>query len=410
MDKEALVAIFRAAVAALDPADLVEAALRRRRLDRWTGDVAILALGKAAAGMVRGADRVFGERASGVAVTPEPAELPGGFVGLVGSHPVPDERSVSAGRALLAQAAAIPSQSLVICLISGGGSALAEVPVPGITIGQIARVTEELLASGAAIDEINAVRRALSALKGGGLAAAVQSRRLVTLAISDVGGAPPETIASGPTVAVSRDLPAVREVLRRYGLAEAVTASALESSGPSGQSRSGGDFEVIADGATGAAAAVAAAAELGLSAAVARRLLSGEARREAQRVIAAGTGGSDLMVHWGETTVTVTGTGEGGRNHEAALAAAIAIEGRRGAFLAGGTDGIDGSTRAAGAVVDGASAAAARSGGLDPATYLAANDSGGFFAEVPGQIITGPTGTNVADLWLNSVSAGSGVN
>jgi len=408
MDKAQLTAVFRNTIAALDPADLVANALRRRDLDKADLPVTVLALGKAAAGMVDGAARVFGSRMSGVAVGAHVAELPPLVEAYVGSHPVPDESSVVAGEALLAAAAATPADGLVVCLVSGGGSAVAEAPVAGVSVIELAALTEQLLRSGAAIEELNVVRRALSRIKGGGLAAAVRSPRLVTLAISDVGADPPETIASGPTLAAPPEPGRARRILQRYGLLVGLAPAlvrALDQQKPSVTRPQ--DFAVIADGATAAAAAGDAVAALGRRSHVVATPLSGEARDIAPRVVAAGTYGADVAVYWGETTVTVTGTGSGGRNHEAALAAALAIGDRPGAFLAAGTDGIDGSTNGAGAVVDASTATAGRAAGLDPIEYLDANDSGGFFAEVPGQIVTGPTGTNVADIWLCSVATGS---
>ncbi len=401
MYTEQLKAMFLAAVAAVDPADSVEASLRNRRLDATVGPVTVLALGKAAAGMVRGAHRVFGNQLAGVAVLPEAADLPAGVTALVGSHPIPDGASVVAGEALIAAADRVPADSLVICLISGGGSALAEVPVSGVTIGDLATVNRLLLESGAAIEEVNAVRRRLSQLKGGGLASHIVSPRLLTLAISDVGAAGSETIASGPTVA-SVSGPSPLRVLEAYRLADAVPAgvvTAIESAVPTTGPIT--EVEVIADGAVAAAAAVAEAARMGLTSWHSDRLLAGEASDEACRVIDdARRRAVDVVVHTGETTVAVTGGGVGGRNHEAALAAAIRLDGYTGTFLAAGTDGVDGNTDGAGAVVDAATAATARELGVDPQAYLTRNDSGTFFDKVPGRIVTGPTGTNVADIWL----------
>ncbi len=396
-----LTIVFREAIAALDPARLVAEALRRRRLDPGRDPVTVLALGKAAARMADGVATLFGDGISGVAVTSEPADLPAGIVGFVGSHPIPDARSVAAGEALLAAAAAAPAGGLVICLVSGGGSALAEVPLPGLAIDDLAALTEGLLRSGASITEINTVRRGLSQLKGGGLARVVASPRLVTLAISDVGAAAPATIASGPTLPVAEDRAAVGEVLARYQLQATLPPGVLASAArPAPAATAPSDFEIIADGSTAARAAGAAAEARGRSAHIVDQPLSGEARQVAREVVAAGSFEHDLAIYWGETTVTVTGAGRGGRNHEAALAAAIAIAGSPAAFLAGGTDGIDGLTPGAGAAVDGNTLAEARALGIDPVAALAANDSGGFFDVVPGRIVTGPTGTNVADLWL----------
>ncbi|MCP3975907.1 MAG: DUF4147 domain-containing protein [bacterium] len=407
MHAEQLTMMFQAAVAAVDPEELVEAALRRRQLDPKGGPVTVLALGKASAGMVWGTHRVFGDSLSGVAVLAAEADLPDGVRGYVGSHPIPDEASVVAGEALVEAAGSAPLGSLVLCLVSGGGSALAEVPAPGVSIGDLATVNRLLLESGAAIDEVNAVRRRLSQLKSGGLARHVQTADLVTLAISDVGAAGADTIASGPTV-VCPEAHDPLEVLRARDLADVMPPAVLAVLAQAAPAvRSNHVVDVIADGATAAAAAVVTANRLGLSSTIAERPLAGEASDEARRVVAdTRSRRVDVVVHAGETTVTVTGSGKGGRNHEAALAAAMELDGRPGAFLAAGTDGVDGMAPGAGAVVDGQTASMAREAGLEPGDYLNNNDSGGFFDLVPGRIVTGPTGTNVADIWLAGSDSG----
>lgn len=395
--------MFRRAVEAVDPAELVAHALADLALDPGDRPVTVLALGKAATGMAWGAHRVYGEAITGVAALHAPGALPPGIRGIVGGHPIPDQRSVRAGTSLLAAAAAVSAGSLVLCLVSGGGSALAEVPAAGLDIADLAAVNRLLLESGATISEVNVVRRAMSQIKGGRLGARMAEARLVTLAISDVGSAPPATIASGPTLPRADSGPSPREVLDRYGLLDRVPPGISLARAPAAVAIPPNHvFRVIADGSTAAQAAAAAAESLGLSASIADRELSGEARVEAERVLAAGHHPVDVRIHVGETTVTVTGNGNGGRNHEAALSAAITLDGSDRAFLAGGTDGVDGSARGAGAVVDGTTAAIGRHFGRDPSRYLEANDSGGFFDVVPGRIVTGPTGTNVADIWLTS--------
>lgn len=398
MDREGLSQVFGAALEAIEPSSLVDAAARRMGLESFGKPVTVLALGKAAAGMTSGLASVFDDIV-GVAVTPEAATLPADVVGYVGAHPIPNGSSVTAGRALLAAASAAPSDALVVCLLSGGGSALAELPVSGVSIEQVALLTDRLLRAGASIEELNAVRVAFSQLKGGGLAAAVKSPHLVTLAISDVGRLPDAVIASGPTLQI--DGPDPSGVFKKYGIAELLTgavASAVQRSRR--RDHLAGDFEVIASGETAARAAADAVAASGSRPLIAERVLSGEARDEARRIVAGRPGAGVVEVHWGETTVTVSGTGRGGRNHEAALAAAIALDGAPGIFLAAGTDGVDGSGGGAGAVVDGATAAEGRSAGVDAYELLADNDSGAFFDVVPGRLDVGPTGTNVADLWM----------
>lgn len=396
-----LTSMFHAAVAALDPTSLVEAVLVRRGLDRRVQPVTVLALGKAAAGMVWGAHRVFGGAMTGVAALASESELPEGVAGIVGSHPVPDEASVAAGEALLAAAAAADPDSLVVCLVSGGGSALAEVPAAGVTIGDLAAVNRLLLDSGAPVAEFNSVRRSLSQLKGGGLAARIASPQIITLAISDVGDAAAEMIASGPTIA-PRSGPEPLEVLQRYGLLEQLPRGVAEAVRRSEVAEAiDHPIEVIADGTLAATAAADEGRRRGLSVEIAKRALAGEAAVEVRRVLDDACHREvDVVVHAGETTVTVNGSGRGGRNHEAALAAAIEIADTPAVFLAAGTDGIDGLTDGAGAVVDGETVHEAKARGLEPVEFLADNDSGAFFDVVPGRVVTGPTGTNVADIWL----------
>ncbi|NND03330.1 MAG: DUF4147 domain-containing protein [Acidimicrobiia bacterium] len=400
MDKVGLREVFAAALEALEPERLVHAALRSDPLEAGPFPVTVLGLGKAAAAMARGVAHHF-EDVSGVVITLEPAAVPDGLVNIVGSHPTVDESSVAAGYALLDAAHRAPAGSLAICLLSGGGSALAEVPRGDVSVAELASISDSLMLAGANIEELNSVRAALSKIKGGGLAAAT-SARLVTLAISDVAPLPARLIASGPTCPPAGLDPA--SVLEKFAMTDSVTPavrSAVEQWVP--RLGKGDEIRVIADGALAATAAAAAVEATGRRAVVAAHNLAGEARREAERVILAGAPDNAVCIHWGETTVTVTGNGTGGRNHEAALAAAIALDGEAGVFLAAGTDGIDGTTNGAGAVVDGSTAQDARVRGLDPVAFLHANDSGGFFDMVPGRIDTGPTGTNVADLWLYTV-------
>ncbi len=388
---------FCAGVRAIDPRRATAAAARALALDRRP--VTVLALGKAAVGMAWGlADTVTGPL-TGVVVAPEASEVPHGLSLVVGEHPIPGPGSIAAGAALLDAASAAPKGGIVVALISGGGSALAEVPRAGVTLEDLQSTTDLLLRSGAPIGDLNAVRVALSQLKGGGLAAATPGP-VVTFAISDVVGDVPAIIASGPTVAERLD-PAP-EVLTRWGVSDLVPRSVLQAvEGPDDTPRrSGSTFAVVASRRQAAAAAATSLTERGIDAEVLDTEVTGEAAAVARRLVAMQRP-AGVRVYAGETTVTVTGTGRGGRNHEAALAAAIALEGdSHVVFLAAGTDGVDGMANGAGAIVDGTTAAAARGVGLDPSDYLARNDSGRFFDIVPGRIVTGPTGTNVGDLWM----------
>jgi glycerate 2-kinase len=360
----------------------------------------VLALGKVAAQMAWGLHDAVGALAGGVVVTNAAAEVPPGLRLIVGSHPVPGSGSLAGGEALLGAAGAIPAGGTVVALVSGGGSAIAEALRPGVALDDLQQTTEILLRSGAPIDDVNLVRTALSRLKGGGLAGAAPAARVITLAISDVVGDDPATIASGPTVA--RDPREAAEVLRRWGVDDAVPAAVRRAvDDESGVERRSGELYVIVASRRQATEAASAWLEqrCGLEVVTGADLV-GEAREVARRLVV-GAEPHRIAIHAGETTVTVVGDGRGGRNHEGALAAAIAIgDDPATVFLAAGTDGRDGTAEGTGAFVDASTVAVARELGLDPVEHLDRNDSGGFFDRVPGRIDVGPTGTNVGDLWL----------
>jgi glycerate 2-kinase len=395
--RETLTAAFDAALRAVAADEATAAAVPG--LELGESAVCLLALGKAAIGMTAGFCRVHAGPVRGLAVADEPGVVPAGVRLMVGDHPLPSQRSLDAGEALLETVASAAPDEAVVVLISGGGSALAEALVPGVGLDDMRLVTRRLLLSGTPIEEINAIRKALSRLKGGGLAgAAPPGVRLVTLAISDVVGDSPEVIASGPTVAVQDAAKGRRADASRFDLPPSI-AVAIEQ--PAEVSRASGDsYTIIASGRDAAAAAASSLRLAGLRPEVVDTALEGDAATRAVEIVTSVPRGT-CLVYAGETTVTVTGNGAGGRNQEAALAAAVALDGRSDvAFLAAGTDGIDGTTEAAGAVIDGLTAGTARAAGLDPRACLASNDSGGLFSRMPGQIVTGRTGTNVGDLWV----------
>ncbi len=395
--RRTLVACFEAGLAAVDP----EAAVSRS-LTPIPGRVLVLALGKAAPAMARGAAAALGRtELEGLVVSNHEDEIPSGLTLMIGSHPVPDQRSRDAGDALLEAASTLGPDDTALVLISGGGSALAVAPVPGVSLDDLATTNRLLLRSGADIVATNTVRRRLSLLKGGGLAAAAHPAGVITLAISDVVGDLPDVIASGPTVTTRDDADAAQRVVEELGIAADLPASVRAALRMPVAARPAvsSEYRIIAGGATAAHAAAAAGEELGLPATVIDTRMTGDASATAGEVLR--RAGRGLSVFAGETTVDVTGHGRGGRNQEAALVAATVLDGTRGTwFLAAGTDGIDGTTSAAGAVVDGGTIERGRAAGLDAPLALDANDSGSFFAALGEQIVTGPTGTNVGDLWL----------
>ena len=393
-----LLACYQAGVAAADPEAAVAASLGPQQ-----GRVVVLALGKAAPAMARGAARALGrERLEGLVVSNHRDAVPAGLRLMLGSHPVPDQRSVAAGEALLELAESLDESDTAIVLISGGGSALVEAPVAGVTIADLAATTQTLLRSGADIIATNTVRRSLSRIKGGGLADAIAPARVITRAVSDVVGDDPTAIASGPTVAAGDSREAALAVIDQLGLRRSLPGAVLAAlERPSRQiaASPGHDFKIVASSSTAAHAAADEAERLGIPAQVLDTRMTGDAALTAGEVLRRARLG--VSVFAGETTVDVTGDGIGGRNHEAALVAATLIDGRSDVwFLAAGTDGIDAMTGAAGTIVDGDTITRSLAAGLDAGLALERNDSGRFFSSLGEQIVTGPSGTNVGDLWL----------
>jgi hydroxypyruvate reductase len=392
MDERArLEAIFRSAVAACHPARVVPPHLP----ERSAGRTIVLALGKAAVPMARVVEEAWCARVDGLAVTHEEGTSLSSIRVLAAGHPIPDRRSVEAAERMLALARSAVDGDLVLVLLSGGASSLAALPGEGLALEEKRRVTAELLRSGASIAEINCVRRHLSRFKGGRLAEAVPPARLVTLAISDVAGDRLEDIGSGPTAADPTTLEDARSVLARYAIAPPVDGW---SETPK---RVAGDCRIVARAADALDAAAEEARRLGYE-----PVLLGEAEGEARAVGAAHAklalnllreDRRVALISGGELTVTVRGPGNGGCNHEYALAAAIALRGARGIhLLAADTDGLDGTSGAAGAFV---SPDTLRRG-ADAERALDSNDSATFFGALGDQLVTGATGTNVSDLRL----------
>lgn len=379
-----LEAFFAAALVAIDPERLTTASLRGQE----PGPVTIVAIGKAAAAMARGAATAFGV-VSGICVTNHESDVPNGIELIIGDHPIPGERSFAAGRRVLDVIA--DSETRIVALISGGGSSLCELPRRGVSARVVTDIYRRLVDSGASIVEMNLVRRHLSVIKGGGLLA-VASQPVDTYVISDVCGATPDVIASGPTIPQDPDPDAALAVIRRVGIdVPPEVIGAIADRPAIGVSR--GDVVVVADGRTAARAIVDAAAEAGVAAEVSQDWLSGPVETALSAFM---DGASMLRVAAGEPEVEVHGDGLGGRNTHAALLAARKIVGSKSLFAALATDGVDGNSSSAGAIVDGGTLTR----GGDPAASLAASDSAGYLASTGDLVCTGPTGTNVADLWL----------
>lgn len=429
-------AAFDAAVAAADPVRATAAALRgARRAGRPYRRVLVLGAGKAAAAMAQGveiafaegADRVVGAEAGAGAGDPPP-ELRGLVITRYGhalptrhirvveaAHPVPDEAGASATERLLELARSAGEDDLVVVLTSGGGSSLLSA-AEGLTPEALARLTEQLLRSGASIAEMNAVRKHLSRVAGGALALAAWPAKVMTLVISDVVGDDPSTVASGPTVADPTTFQDALDVLQRYGIDDPDAVAALErgargdrpeTAKPGNPKLAGNTVEVIASNQASLEAAARSLSAQGYAPHVLSSRFEGEAR-ELARFQAAMVrqvvehqqpfGGRCALVSGGEATVTVRGDGRGGRNTEFGLALALALEpGTPVSFLAADSDGIDGSADNAGVLVD-----AALLERLDREAGQAAlrrNDAHGFFSrQGDGLLVTGPTRTNVNDV------------
>lgn len=378
-----LEAIWRAGVAACLPERVVPAHLP----EAPKGRTILLALGKAAVPMARAVEEAWQGPLAGLAVTRRGAGAPLDRLEVMeAAHPVPDESSVAAAERLLALARDAGADDLVLVLLSGGASALACLPGEGLGLAEKRRITADLLKSGAAIGEINCVRRHLSRFKGGRLALAAAPAQLVTLAVSDVVGDAAEDIGSGPTAGDASTLADARVVLRRHGI------GVPEGGWSETPDAVPGEYRIVACGRDALAAAAAEAARLGYAPHVLE--CTGEAREvaKAHAALARSAPPATAIISGGELTVTVAGEGAGGPNQEYALAAALALRGTEVAGLAADSDGIDGASEAAGAFFDGATADA----GAEDA--LKRNDSGGFLGSRGALFVTGPTGTNVNDL------------
>ena len=393
--------LFDAALAAVDPRDRL-APLLPDPPD--AGRLVIVGAGKAAAPMALVAAQRYGPRANGVVVAPygyglREGEDAGDIRILEASHPVPGADSLAAGQAVLDAVSGLQVGDRVICLLSGGGSALMEQPLPGLTLEALQALTRRLLASGATVAELNTVRKHLSAIKGGRLALAAWPARIDTFALSDVVGDDRAAIASGPTVADPTTLDAARAILQRCGVDPPPMLSKTPKPGDPRLGRS--RFTLVGTPREALDGAADAARPAGLAVLDLGDRVEGEAAEvaRAHAALAKAQSGPTLILSGGELTVAHSGTGRGGPNREYALSLAIALNGAAGIHaLAADTDGIDGSPDAAGAYVAPGTLARAAILGLDPRSALAAHDSGPVFASLGDALVTGPTRTNVSDI------------
>jgi hydroxypyruvate reductase len=408
--RELLRTLFRAAIDAADPKLCVPPHLPTPP----TGRTVVVGGGKAAASMARAVEEKYLGTVSGAVVTRYGHAVPCQHIAVIeAAHPVPDAAGAAGAERLLDAVRGLTKNDLVLCLMSGGASALLTLPGPGITLEEMRALTTALLKSGAAIGDMNTVRKHLSRINGGRLAAAAHPARVLTLAISDVPGDDPATIGSGPTVPDATTLADARNVLQRFAIQPAPSIAAhlaraeSESVKPGDPRLARAEFRLVASPQASLEAAAALARKHGLAPLILGDAIEGEAREVAKAHaqlaldIAHGKGpvkAPAVVLSGGETTVTVRGKGRGGRNAEFLLALTLALEGKAGIFsLAGDTDGIDGTEDNAGAIATPDSLARARQRGLDAAASLANNDGYGFFTNLGDLVVTGPTLTNVND-------------
>lgn len=414
---------FAGALRAVDPEQAVRRNLRSggnvvivgERALSVPGRIWIAAVGKAACGMVRGAQAVLGDSiAGGVVITKDghvdqPVAAP--LQVYEASHPIPDERGVAATEALLAFVRDATRDDLVVALISGGGSALMEAPRAPVTLADMARTTDLLLRAGAPIGDLNAVRIPLSLVKGGGLRRASRGATFATLLLSDVLGNDPAVIASGPTVQSRASAGRAWQTLEKYDLVQRVpesvrSALSRQDAQPESKIPSDEPVIVVGDNALAVDEMRRSAESSGRQVGILWTSIEGEASTLGQQWIAeclSAPDHVDVLLGGGEATVNVRGGGIGGRNTEFALAAAIAMADRGVddwlvASLA--TDGQDGPTGAAGAIADAGTVERAAAAGIDARAALANNDSLKVFDAAGGTVHTGPTGTNVNDLFV----------
>ncbi|WP_428827138.1 glycerate kinase [Azonexus sp. IMCC34842] len=407
---ETLRRLFDAAIAAADPAWCVPPQLPPDD----GGRLIVIGAGKASAAMARAVEQHWSGPLDGLVVTRYGHGVPCDRIEIVeAAHPVPDAAGEQAAQRMLAKVHGLAENDRVLALISGGGSALLAAPADGITLADKRAITAALLKSGAAIGEINCVRKHLSAIKGGRLAAAAWPARLLTLAISDVPGDDPAVIASGPTVADPTSAAEALRILDFHTIAvppalrARLVSGALETPKPGDPRLANSAFQLIASPRQMLEAAAAAARQLGITPLILGDAIEGEAR-EVGKVLAGvalscarhGFPATKpcVLLSGGETTVTLKGQGRGGRNTEFLLGLALALDGAPGIHaLAADTDGIDGSEDNAGAYVGPETPGRARALGLDGRAHLADNDAWGYFAALGDLLITGPTRTNVND-------------
>jgi len=416
--------MFDAAIASAQPALRIPAFLPTPE-ELGTGRLIVIGAGKASAAMARAVEDHWSGPLSGLVVTRYGYGVPCQRIEIAeASHPVPDAAGLHAAQRMLEVVKYLRPEDLVLCLISGGGSSLLPLPLPGLTLEDKQAVNRALLKSGATISEMNCVRRHLSAIKGGRLAAACHPARVLTLLISDVPGDNPMDIASGPTVPDTATCADALAILKRYQMDVPPAVLQVLESG-AGESIKPGDARLARCSTRMIAApqmALEAAAAVAREAGYAPHILGDAIEGESSEVGKVHAGIAlhiaqhaqpfakpCVLLSGGETTVTVRGQGRGGRNVEFLLSLGLALHGHAGIYaLAGDTDGVDGAEEIAGAVITPDTLERARTLGMKPHDYLQSNDAHSFFQKLSDSVITGPTMTNVNDFRAVLIEADKG--
>lgn len=436
--------VFRAALAAVDPARAIARWCRRQGEQLHIQDrafdlsrirrVLVVGAGKATAAMARAVEQLLGDRIDqGLISVKYGHTLPLARIDTMeAGHPLPDANGMQAAQRILAMVQQARADDLVIVLISGGGSALLPLPVPNVLLAEKVATTDQLLRCGATIHEINALRKHLSAIKGGRLARAAAPASIITLMLSDVVGDQPDVIASGPTAPDGSTFGDCLDIVRRYDLDDLLPAGVREhlAAGAAGRHEETPKVDthawdhvhnrIVAGNGMALQAAAQTARRLGYRPLVLTSRLEGEARTVARVHAAIARQVADTgepapppvcLLSGGETTVVVKGEGRGGRNQEFALAAALAMaDAPAMMLLAAGTDGSDGPTDAAGAFADPTTVRRAAQAGMDARRHLMDNDAYPFFDRLGDLLRTGPTGTNVMDLNIFLCPAANGAS
>jgi len=411
--------MFDAAIASAQPAKCIAAHLPAPP----RGRLIVIGAGKASAAMARAVEQQWPGPLAGVVVTRYGYAVPCARIEILeAAHPVPDAAGMRAAQRILEHVHGLSEDELVLCLISGGGSALLPLPAPGLTLDLKQCMSRALLASGATISEMNCVRRHLSAIKGGRLAAACHPARVLTLLISDVPGDRPLDIASGPTVADPTTCADALSIIRRYGIRvpdavrELLESGRGESVKPGDPRLARADVRIVATPQMALEAAAAVARAAGFPAHILSDAIEGEARDVGKVLAAIALQVAEraqpfsppcVLLSGGETTVSLRGSGRGGRNVEYLLSLAVALDGHpRIHALAGDTDGVDGQEEIAGASMAPDTLARAWALGLRPKDMLDHNDAHSFFTALGDSVITGPTLTNVNDFRAILIAGG----